>query len=135
MISTKRSSSPSVPSAASSAGSQYRSTTASSGAPICSPTRSRSSSRSTAVRASSTIGQSTVPLEAGTSGSSAQVEKNTDFSRAPGMWRQISSAVNERIGASQRTIASAIQYIAVCAERRGWPWAGVVYRRSLITSR
>ena len=32
--------------------------------------------------------------------------------------RQISSAVNDRIGASQRTIASTIQYIAVCAERR-----------------
>ena len=66
---------------------------------------------------------------------SAQVVKKTDSARSPGMNRQISSAVNDRIGASQRTIASAIQYIAVCAERRGTPFAGVVYSRSLMTSR
>ena len=68
-------------------------------------------------------------------GSVVQVEKNTDSGRSPGMCRQISSAVNDRIGASQRTIASAIACIAVCAERRGRPRAGVVYSRSLITSR
>jgi len=34
--------------------------------------------------------------------------------------------VNERIGASQRTMHSAMWNIAVCAERRARPVAGVV---------
>ena len=42
---------------------------------------------------------------AGTSGSACQVSRNTDSPRSPGRWRQISSAVNDRIGASQRTMA------------------------------
>ena len=41
------------------------------------------------------------------------------YAQGAGMKRQISSAVNESMGASQRTIASAIQTMAVCAERRG----------------
>ncbi len=59
-------------------------------------------------------------------GSACQVLRNTDSIRAPGNSPQISSAVKDRIGASQRTMASAMCHIAVCAERRGRPAAGVV---------
>ena len=89
----------------------------------------------TPLRTRKTVSQSICGRCAAPCGNATQVLRNTDSLRLPGMYRQISSAVNDRIGASQRTIASAIQNIAVCAERRAWLFAGVVYSRSLSTSR
>ena len=67
---------------------------------------------------------------------SYQVSNSTDSPRWPGnAVRQISSAVNDRIGAIQRTSASRMRYIALCALRRPWLSAGIVYRRSLVMSR
>jgi hypothetical protein len=43
--------------------------------------------------------------------------------------------VKVRIGAIQRVKASAMWNIAVCAERRPRESVGIVYRRSLVTSR
>ena len=66
-----------------------------------------------------------VALDSAT-GSSYQVARNTDSARTPGRNRQISSAVKDMIGASQRAMASAICHSTVCAERRGSEFTGVV---------
>ena len=66
---------------------------------------------------------------------SYQVSNSTDSPRAPGSSGQISSAVKLVIGASQRTSASRMWNIAVCALRRPWLSVGIVYRRSLVMSR
>ena len=58
----------------------------------------------------------------------------TDSSRVPGMKRQSSSAVNDRIGAIRRVKPSAMMYIAVCADRRSRERAPNVYSRSFETS-
>ncbi len=100
------------------------SSSASNGAPISPATRSRSSSPDTSPRSASSSVQFT-PL-AGVGGSACQVERNTESACWPGSRRQISSAVNDRIGASQRVIASAMCHNDVCAERRAWLSAGVV---------
>ena len=52
------------------------------------------------------------------SGSLCQVLRNTESARSPGRKLQISSAVKDSIGASHRTMLSAMWYSAVCAERR-----------------
>ena len=70
----------------------------------------------TAARSASNAGQAMAL--AGTSGNACQSSHCTDSPRLPGRYCQISSAVNERIGASQRTMASTMCNIAVCAERR-----------------
>ena len=44
----------------------------------------------------------------GACGSSCQVVEKYRFGRSPGRKRQISSAVKERMGASQRTMLSAM---------------------------
>ena len=80
----------------------------------------------TPLRTRNTVSQSICGRCAAPCGSATPVLRNTDSLRVPGMNRQISSAVKERIGASQRTIASTIKNIAVCAERRAWLFAGVV---------
>ncbi|MNH39757.1 hypothetical protein D3C81_1123540 [compost metagenome] len=59
----------------------------------------------------------------------------TDSLRSPGRYCQISSAVNARIGAIQRTSASLMWYSAVWQERRATLLAPVVYWRSLMMSR
>src|SRR5690606_28796058 len=71
---------------------------------------------------------------------SYHVVNNTLPSRVPcpasaGRWPHISSAVKLRIGAIHRTNASAMRYIALCAERRPGESPCIVYRRSLVTSR
>jgi hypothetical protein len=90
-------------------------------------------SRATSPRSASSASQSI--SAAGIAGSACQVEWNTDRGRSPGRYDQISSAVNDNTGASQRTIASAICHIAVWAERRARLRVGVVYSRSFSTSR
>ena len=70
---------------------------------------------------------------------SYQVANSTLPSRSPsaagGRCRHISSAVYARIGAIQRTKASLMRYIADCALRRPCESSGIVYSRSLVTSR
>ena len=99
-------------------------TSASSGAPISPAARKRSSSPATCVRKPINASQS-MP-STGIAGKRCQVAWNTEASRAPGRNPQISSAVNERMGASQRVIASATCHWAVCAERRAKDLSGVV---------
>ncbi len=52
-----------------------------------------------------------------------------------GRYSQISSAVNERMGATSLTKVSEICHSTVCAERRSWLVGAKVYIRSLSTSR
>ncbi|MNN72006.1 hypothetical protein D3C81_1880020 [compost metagenome] len=59
----------------------------------------------------------------------------TDSARSPGRNFQISSAVNARIGAIQRTSASAMWNSAVWQDLRATLSAAVVYWRSLMMSR
>lgn len=66
---------------------------------------------------------------------SYQVASITDSARSPGRNFQTSSAVNARIGAIQRTRASAMWNSAVWQERRATLLAPVVYWRSLMMSR
>ena len=134
VISTKRSSSPSAAMRRCCASSRYTSTAASSGAPSSPAARSRSSSRATSVLSAITASQSIAPVRRDRRAASTRSRRSTEASRSPGRYFQISSAVNDRIGASQRTIASAMWYIAVCAERRAALFAGVVYSRSLMMS-
>ena len=133
VMSRKRSSRPSASKRGSSASAQYTSTRASSGAPMSLASRSFSSSRVTSPRSAMSVSQSMASLDTG--GSACQISWKTDSRRSPGRYPHTSSAVNDRIGASQRTMPSAMCHMAVCAERRAVPAAGVVYMRSLITSR
>ena len=110
-------------------------TSASSGAPIAPDDRSRSSSRATSALSAMNAGQSMVEARSAPAGNSCQVFNNTDSLRSPGRKLHASSAVKLKIGASQRTMASATWYIAVCAERRGRLSLPVVYKRSLRMSR
>src|SRR5690606_10532547 len=106
---TKRSSSPSLASTPAMAGSAWRLTSACR-APLMVPAlRASSITLLTASLTSAISAQSAAPMaaSAGSRGSGYHSAVNTVASRSPGMKPQISSAVKLRIGAIQRTKASA----------------------------
>src|SRR5208337_3704159 len=107
VISKKRNSSSRAPKRAACSGGAEIATSASSGAPIAPAVRSRSSSRATSALSAMNAGQSIGRLRSAPEGNSCQVFKNTDSLRSPGRNLHTSSAVKLRMGASQRTIASA----------------------------